>query len=102
MNPRMSALVVRALARDPASRFQTAQEMCAALDAMGTKTERIDPLLVRTVSVAAPVKKRGRTGLWLLIMFLLLTGATAGVAILYPEEFKQMFHLAKEELQPWI
>ena len=107
MNPRLNALVVKALARDPAARFQTAEEMCAALDALdiprvGTKTERIEPLLVRTVAVPVPTKKRRRLGLWLLVFLLLLTGATAGVAILYPEEFKQTFHLAKEKLQPWI
>ena len=33
---------------------------------------------------------------------LLVIGATAGVAILYPEEFKQTYHLAKEKLKPWI
>jgi len=33
---------------------------------------------------------------------LLLTGATATVAILYPEEFKQTYYLAKEKLKPWI
>ncbi len=108
MNPRLNALVVKALARDPAARFQTAEEMCAALDALGvarvgTKTERSEPLLVRTVAVTiAPAKKRRRLGLWFLVFLLLLTGATAGVAILYPEEFKQSFHLARERLQPWI
>ena len=45
MNLRLNALVVKALARDPAARFQTAEEMCAALDALdipriGTKTDR--------------------------------------------------------------
>jgi len=107
LNPRLNALVVKALARDPAARFQTAEEMCAALDALdvpsvGTKTERIEPVLVRTVAMPVPVKKRGRKGLWFLVFFLLLTGTTAGVAILYPEEFKQTFHLAMEKLQPWI
>jgi serine/threonine protein kinase len=107
MNPRLNALVVKALARDPAARFQTASEMCAALDALdiprlGTKTERIEPLLVRTVAVQLPTKKPRRLGLWLLVFFLLLTGATAVVAILYPEEFKQTYHLAKEKLKPWI
>jgi serine/threonine protein kinase len=107
MNPRLNALVVKALARDPAARFQTAEEMCAALDGLdiprlGTKTERIEPLLVRTVAVQLPTKKPRRLGLWLLVFFLLLTGATAVVAILYPEEFKQTFHLAKEKLRPWI
>ena len=107
MNSRLNALVVKALARDPAARFQTAEEMCAALDALdvprlGTKTERIEPLLVRTVAVQLPTKKPRRLGLWLLVFFLLLTGATAGVAILYPEEFKQTFHLAMEKVRPWI
>jgi serine/threonine protein kinase len=107
INPKLNALIVKALARDPAARFQTAEELCAALDALdiprvGTKTERIEPLLVRTVAMSVPVKKRGRLGLRLLVFFLLLTGATAGVAILYPREFKQGFHLAKEKLQPWI
>ncbi|MSO23809.1 MAG: PEGA domain-containing protein [Acidobacteria bacterium] len=107
MNPRLNVLVLRALARDPAARFQTAEEMCAALDALdvprtGTKTERIDPPLVQTVAVAVPVKRRGRMGVWLLVLLLLLTGATAGVAIIYPEQFKQTFHLAMEKLQPWI
>jgi hypothetical protein len=41
-------------------------------------------------------------GLWLLVFLLLVIGATAGVAILYPEEFKQTYHLAKERLKPWI
>jgi len=107
MNPRLNALVVKALSRDPVARFQTAEEMCAALDALdiprvGTKTERIDPLLVRTVAVSVPAKKRRRVGLWLLVSLLLLTGATATVAILYPEEFKQTYHLTKEKLKPWI
>jgi len=107
MNPKLNALVVQALARDPAARFQTAEEMCAALDTLdiprvGTKTERIEPLLVRTVAVAVPVRKRGGKGLWFLVLLLLLTGATAGVAILYPEEFKRTFRLAKAKLQPWI
>jgi serine/threonine-protein kinase len=107
MNPRLNALVVKALARDPAARFQTADEMCTALDALdiprvGTKTERIEPLLVRTVAVPLPTKKRRRVGLWLLIFLLLLTGATAGVAIVYPEEFKETFRHAKQKLQPWI
>jgi serine/threonine protein kinase len=107
MNLRLNALVVKALARDPAARFQTAEEMCAALDALdvprvGTKTERIEPLLVRTVAVAVPAKKRGQKGLWFLVFLLLLTGATAVVAILYPEEFKQTFHLAMEKVRPWI
>jgi serine/threonine protein kinase len=107
INPRLNALVVKALARDPADRFQTAEEMCTALDALdiprvGTKTERIEPLLVRTVAVPLPTRKHRRVGLWLLVFLLLLTGATAGVAILYPEEFKQTFHRAKEKLQPWI
>lgn len=107
MNPRLNALVVKALARDPAARFQTAEEMCAALDALdvksaGTATERIEPLLVRTVAVTMPVEKRSRMGLWLLVLVLLLTGATAGVAILYPEEFKQTFRLAVQRLQPWV
>jgi len=69
---------------------------------VGTKTERIEPLLVRTVAVSVPSKERGRKGLWLLVLLLLLTGATAGVAILYPEEFKQTYHLAKERMKPWI
>ena len=107
MNPRLNALVVKALARDPAARFQTAQEMCEALDQLGgarvgTKPERTEPLLVHTVAVTIPVKKRGRKGLWFLVFLLLLTGATAGVAILYPEEFKQAFHLTMARLQPWI
>jgi serine/threonine protein kinase len=107
MNPRLNALVVKALARDPAARFQTAEEMCAALDVLdvprvGTKTERIEPLLVRTVAVSVPAKKRGQKGLWFLVFLLLLTGATAVVAILYPEEFKQTFHLAMEKVRPWI
>ena len=49
----------------------------------------------RTVAVNVPVKKRRRMGLWLLVLLLLVIGATAGVAILYPEEFKQTLHLAK-------
>jgi len=107
MNPRLNALVVKALSRDPAARFQTAEEMCAALDALDiprveTKTERIDPLLVRTVAVSVPAKKRRRVGLWLLVSLLLLTGAISTVAILYPEEFKQTYHLTKEKLKPWI
>ena len=107
MNPRLNALVVKALARDPAARFQTAQEMCEALDQVGgarvgTKPERTEPLLVHTVAVTIPVKKRGRKGLWFLVFLLLLTGATAGVAILYPEEFKQAFHLTMARLQPWV
>jgi len=107
MNPKLNALVVKALARDPADRFQTAEEMCSALDALGmplvgTKTERTEPLLVRTVALPVPSKKRRRTGLWLLVFFLLLTGATAVVAIIYPEEFKQTFHRAREKMQPWI
>jgi len=107
MNPRLNALVVKALARDPASRFQTAEEMCAALDALdiprvGTKTERMEPLLVKTVVVPMPAKRRRRVGLWLLVFLLLLTGTVAGVAILYPEEFKQTYYLAKEKLKPWI
>lgn len=107
MNSRLNALVVKALARDPAARFQTAEEMCAALDALdiprlGATTERIDPPLVRTVAVAVPVKKRGRMGLWLWVFLLLLTGVTAGMAIIYPEQFKQTFQLAKEKLQSWI
>jgi hypothetical protein len=81
--------------------------MCAALDALdiprvGSKTERIEPLLVRTVVVPVPTKRRRRVGLWLLVCLLLLTGATATVAILYPEEFKQTYYLAKEKLKPWI
>jgi serine/threonine-protein kinase len=117
MNLRLNALVVKALARDPAARFQTAEEMCAALDALdipriGTKTDRIEterietkriePLLVRTVAVPVPPKKRRRVGRWFLVFLLLVIGATAGVAILYPEEFKQTYHLAKEKLKPWI
>ena len=107
MNPRLNALVVKALARDPAARFQTAQEMCEALDQLGgagvgTKPERTEPLLVHTVAVTMPVKKRARKGLWFLVFLLLLTGATAVVAILYPEEFKQTFHLAMEKVRPWI
>ena len=83
INPKLNALIAKALARDPAARFQTAEEMCAALDALdiprvGTKTERIEPLLVRTVAMPVLVKKRRRLGLWLLVFFLLLTGATAG------------------------
>lgn len=106
VNPRLNALVVKALARDPAARFQTAEEMCAALDALdiprvGTKTERIEPLFVKTLAVPVP-KRRRRVGLWLLVFLLLLTGATAGVAILYPEEFKQRYYLTKEKLKPWI
>ena len=117
MNLRLNALVVKALARDPAARFQTAEEMCAALDALdipriGTKTDRIEterietkriePLLVRTVAVPVPPKKRRRVYRWFLVFLLLVIGATAGVAILYPEEFKQTYHLAKEKLKPWI
>jgi PEGA domain len=41
-------------------------------------------------------------GRWFLVFLLLVIGATAGVAILYPEEFKQTYHLAKERLKPWI
>jgi len=107
MNPRLNALVVKSLARDPADRFQTAEEMCLALDALdiprvGTKTERIEPLLVRTVAMPVPTKKRRRVGLGILVFLLLLIGATAGVAIVYPEEFKQTYRLAKEKLKPWI
>jgi serine/threonine-protein kinase len=107
LNPRLNALVVKALARDPAARFQTAEELCTALDALdmprvGTKTERIEPLLVRTVAVPVPSKKRRRVGRWLLVFLLLVTGATALVAIVYPEEFKQTYYLTKEKLKPWI
>ena len=72
------------------------------MHAVGTKPERTEPLLVHTVAVTIPVKKRGRKGLWFLVFLLLLTGATAGVAILYPEEFKQAFHLTMARLRPWI
>src|SRR5262245_35306495 len=122
MNPRLSDLVAKALARDPAARFQTASEICTSLDALdssrtgkpervladavGTQrveqTQKVEPLLVRTVSIARPIKKRRRIGRWLLVAILLLTGAMAVVAILYPREFKDTFHAAKEKLLPSI
>jgi hypothetical protein len=48
------------------------------------------------------VKKRSRVGLWLLVGFLLATGAAAIVAILFPAEVKQGYQIAKERLRPWI
>ncbi|MCI0627666.1 MAG: protein kinase [Acidobacteria bacterium] len=107
INPKLNELVVKALARDPNERFQTAEELCAALDALkitrpGSKTEKIDPLLVRTQAVAPPEKKRGRAGLWIAFFLLVVAAAGAGAALLYPEEFLQTLHRAEEKLQPWI
>ena len=114
MNPRLSELVVKALARDPAARFQSASEMCTSLDALDSsrtgkparvladaaETQRVEPLLVRTASMPRPMKKPRRVGRWLLIGSLLLTGVAAIAAILYPAEFKEAFHVARQRLLP--
>jgi len=106
LSPTLNAIVMKALGRDPASRFQTAEELCAALDALGiarvgTKTAKSEPL-ARTVALAAPEKKRSRTSVWLLVVLLVFIGATAVTAILYPEQFKQTLQTTKQDLQPWF
>ncbi len=105
LNPQLNALIVKTLARDPAQRFQTAEGLCAALDALnlksGTQFIKTDPL-ARTVAMAAPEPRRRRLGFWMLVWFLLVVGAGAGIAILYPQEFKQTIRTARERLEPWI
>jgi serine/threonine-protein kinase len=108
LNPQLNALVVKALARDPAQRFQTAEELRSALDALrpGTAAPKsikdADPLL-KTVAIPLPPEpERSRAGRWLLMFSLLIIGAAAGIAIIYPERARHALHTTHARLEEWL
>lgn len=121
LNPQLNEIIVKALARDPAQRFQSAQELCAALDAIpagqlaGSKsspavvkgisapaiTSVKDYPLVQTVAVASPPEpKRSRLRPLLLLLLLAITSAAA--AFLYPDELQETLELARQEVEQWL
>ncbi len=106
LNPKLNAIILKALARNPAQRFQTAEELCSALDDLnlpvpGSKSTQSLPL-AKTIAMTAPKPRRRRAGYWLVVCALLLVGAGAIVAILYPEDFKRSIDSGKETIKPWI
>ena len=116
----LDGLVLRALARDPAQRFQSAAELCAALDGIlsrvaatpaaasvsdkekSTSASR-ERTFAETLSVAAPTAKSGWRWLGFLFLALLLAGA-GGLAfeLASPRQFQQTLQWAKSQTQPWL
>jgi serine/threonine protein kinase len=116
LDPLLNAIVAKALARDPAERFQSAEELRAALDAipanqMVARQKMADiaerPLfhlktepLASTVAVASPPKRSRR---WVLVfVLLLLAGAGTAAAFFYPDEVNTTIQLAKSKFDPWL
>jgi serine/threonine protein kinase len=120
LDPRLNEVIVKALARDPARRFQSAEELSDALEgipigqpaagkgaAVTSKPSWANVVLVRpepraTTSVVAAPDRKGRLWLWPLLLLLLLVGATTAAAFLYPERFQTTVQVAKAKFQPWL
>jgi eukaryotic-like serine/threonine-protein kinase len=117
----LDGLVLRALARDPAQRFQGAAELCAALDGILARLAAIAPAaaavsdkeqsasvsrertLAETLAVAAAPEKSGWRWLGFLFLALLLTGAVGlAFALASPRQFQQTLQWAKTQTQPWL
>jgi serine/threonine protein kinase len=121
VNPQFNAVIVKALAREPAQRFQSAEELCVALDAILPGGSNLRQKIVvesakaasaalasvrkesrsKTVAISPPARK-GRIWLWIAAVLLLLAGAGAAAAVLFPEWFNQTIQMAQVRLQPWI
>jgi serine/threonine protein kinase len=115
----LDGLVVRALARDPARRFQTATELCAALDGIPGRLAAIAPAATsdREQSVGRPREKTFAETLavvpppakprlrWRVLLFLALLLAGVGglvFALVSPRQFHETWLWAKTQTQPWI
>jgi eukaryotic-like serine/threonine-protein kinase len=119
LDPQLNEVIVKALARDPAQRFQSAKELCAALDAIpiaqpaagkgvaaSSKPSLASVVLVRpeprsTTSFVAVPDKKGKFWFWTLLL-LLLIGATTTAAVLYPGQFQAVVHLAQAQFRLWL
>jgi eukaryotic-like serine/threonine-protein kinase len=95
--PQLEAVVGRALEKDPAARFQNADEFIAALEAAraglgpaeGAATTAFAPVAEREVveeAWAPPAERRRRWWLWALLAALLLAGAAVAAILLTREE----------------
>jgi serine/threonine protein kinase len=120
IDPRLNEVIVKALARDPARRFQSAEELSDALKAIPigqpaagkgaavtSKSSWANVVLVRpepraTTSIVAAPARKGRLWLRPLLLLLLLVGATTAAAFLYPERFQTTVQVAKAKFQPWL
>jgi len=117
----LEGVVLRALARDPTRRFQSAAELCSALDgilgrvaatapaaavasdpkpSVGSSSERI---YAKTLAVAAQLARPSRRWLRFSLLGLLLAGA-GGLAFAFvsPRQFQQTLQWAKTQAHPWL
>lgn len=75
----LERVVLKALAKDPADRFQTAEEMAGALrgSADTSATGVLEPLVPETAGAEVEGRSRGRELRWLLPVLLLIAAAVA-------------------------
>jgi serine/threonine-protein kinase len=116
----LESIILRALARDPSRRFQTASELCRVLDGIVASTASVPAVspiasateqsvpgaagkaYAKTLAAASQHQKPSRRRMYLLLALLLVGAGSLAFAFASPRQFQQTLLKVKTQAQSWL